>query len=212
MTLSPCPCMPLQAGVIIFAVIDIVIGILNLGLFLLVLVGLLAIGLDGDFGDVDKGVAFLIVISAIFIASVQLMFAFRLYHGGKTKDINKCRSWLIATIIIITIYVITLVSDKDYRDSRGVGFAIISALAIYKIYEIATVVAFIEQLKWNFVANHSAVILGEGNHVAPYIVANDLPPSYLETQNQPYVEPPPPYHMEPISPEKRESSVALQLE
>ncbi|CAL8083840.1 unnamed protein product [Orchesella dallaii] len=207
MAISPCPCMPLKLGVRIFAVIDVVLGILNVGLFLLILFGVLKIDTDGS---VDMGTEFLFIAGGIIIPMIQLLFAFRLYYGAKTNDISKCRSWLTSTVIIVILYIIALVSDRGSLDSSGAAFTVISVLTVYKVYEIAAVVSFIEELKWNLVANQTNDRQGEGNHVAPYIVSNDLPPSYVETQNEPYVEPPPPHYVDSMSPEKRDTAVQLE--
>ncbi|ODM89938.1 hypothetical protein Ocin01_16743 [Orchesella cincta] len=213
MALNPCPCMPLQSGVRLLAIIDAVLSLLNLGLFLLVLLAILFYKGENEIEDGDKGVSVVIVVVAILIAGLQFLLALRLYRGAKEKDSRRCRSWLAATVVIITIYAISLVTNRTAKDFHGGGLAVFMVAIIYKVFEVVLVVAFIEMLKQDhqrgigYIFPPVAAPQPHPLYPTSNVYTIDPPPSYFHIQNQTaHVEPPPPYCSESATVSQRDTA------
>ncbi|CAL8083831.1 unnamed protein product [Orchesella dallaii] len=141
-----CPCMSLQQGVKILAIIDAVLSTLGVVLYTLALIVLLADSEDLDLPTDEKTVGVFIIALAIFIAILQILLAFRLYYGGVNRDSRNCRIWLIISVVIITVIGICFivnVSTRRFDEYYGAGSVI---GLVYKIYEMLVVSSFIKQL------------------------------------------------------------------
>ncbi|ODM90745.1 hypothetical protein Ocin01_15941 [Orchesella cincta] len=142
-----CPCMSLQKGVTVLAVIDAVLSSIFLALYILGLVALLAISKeDLEVTTEEKNIGIATCAIAIVIAILQILLALRLYYGGKNRDTRNCRVWLIATVVVVTIMVISFILNVSAGKFEGSSGAASLLDLTYKIYEMLVVSSFVKQL------------------------------------------------------------------
>ncbi|ODM90743.1 hypothetical protein Ocin01_15937 [Orchesella cincta] len=191
MALNPCLCIPLQKGVKILAIVDAIFNLILFKTFSNVF-----------FQNLDKGAAATVGVLALFITMLQFLLALRLHGGAKNEDIRKCRSWVISTVVIITIYIIILVFDRTSESFGGAELIVFLVLIFYKVFGIAVVVGYTELLKQNDQTGGDYIYptvttrprRQDPIYPPPQVYTVDLPPSYFEIQNETKsVEPPPPY-------------------
>ncbi|CAL8083855.1 unnamed protein product [Orchesella dallaii] len=138
--------------------------------------------------------------SAILIVTVVIQFIYSpcLLNWVKNYNIRNCKYWQLLTIVTSIIYV-TCVASGVAGHFPGTGYTMIVVFTIFKVYELAAVYAFIKDIE-----RHGIPITSVASPISPmtqseivlsYVVATDLPPSYIETQNcLEWVEPPPPFY------------------
>ncbi|ODM91027.1 hypothetical protein Ocin01_15656 [Orchesella cincta] len=132
MALDMCPCMPLQRGVELLAIIDAVLSVITVGLFLLALaiVGAMAFTEELGLSDGEKIVAVVAVLLVIAILAVQVFMAVQLYYGAKTKDYGKCRRWFVFTVIMLLLNFYGIL--KKGSDMDNVSFRLFLVELIYR--------------------------------------------------------------------------------
>ncbi|CAL8083843.1 unnamed protein product [Orchesella dallaii] len=168
---------------------------LNLELFV---TGLVRLTTRDEYADgVKKNLTIVFLAVGICVAIIQGICAINLYNGAQTENSQKCRKWLMATVVTAIVYVICVVTRMALDTFSVTDTTIVAVFTVYKVFEIAVVHRFVV-----------TTTTTQSEYVSPYIIANDLPPSYGELQNQPGgVEEAPPFYEEAISPKENDNIV-----
>ncbi|CAL8083849.1 unnamed protein product [Orchesella dallaii] len=195
------PCVNLKRCLQILTIFDVCLSLINLAVFFFGLRKLL----DMDDDGVETQLAIIAVAVGIGFVILQLICTWGLYSGIKIEDINACRSWLMAIVINVAIYVTGVATIMALYNFSVIGFAILPIFTSYKVYEFSLVLSFMKQIKrhGNLFTSAATSIRSQTQfqcgRVTPYIIAADLPPSYIYIQNRPEcVENPPPFYEEVI--------------
>ncbi|ODM91025.1 hypothetical protein Ocin01_15657 [Orchesella cincta] len=144
MAVKLCPCMPLEKGVKLLAIIDGIIGITNLLLFSFVLVGLKTHKEEFGLNDEEKQTVGPILIIEMTFSIVQIFMAVKLFDGAKLNDIRKCRTWIIVATILGLMEVCS--SLKNGEELNALSFRIFLVAIVYKVYAIFVVLSFTKEL------------------------------------------------------------------
>ncbi|CAL8083881.1 unnamed protein product [Orchesella dallaii] len=140
--MNPCPCMSLGKGVKILAIVDAVLSVLNVGTLILALVGLLAWHEELELEKQTKTIAIAAIVIGMILCILEALLAVKLYRGAKDNDHRSCRFWLLVTIVLTVITVISLIVNSTSGDFHGASFGVSVVALGYKAYEIFVVYTF----------------------------------------------------------------------
>ncbi|OXA40473.1 uncharacterized protein LOC110860572 [Folsomia candida] len=147
MAVNPC-CMPLQRGVIIMAIIDIVFAIFDL---VVVILAIIAVTVNRDdhpeLENEEITVTIVVCIILLIIAILGLLLSIRLYFGAQRRDIRNCRLWLIVKLVLFCIDLISLIVNFSAGDAGPLGSIVAILIMVYRIYMMYVVYCFIQELK-----------------------------------------------------------------
>ncbi|OXA40474.1 uncharacterized protein LOC110860597 [Folsomia candida] len=149
MAINPC-CMPLQRGVILMAIIDVIFAV---GKLIVTALDFTTIYRESRNKptESEKTVSIIVGILLFIVAIMGLLLSLRLYFGAKKRDIKNCRIWLIVKIILFFIDVISLIvtyTAGDEESDKKVSVLVVTIIIlIYRVYMKYCVYCFIQELK-----------------------------------------------------------------
>ncbi|ODM97068.1 hypothetical protein Ocin01_09609 [Orchesella cincta] len=147
MVVNLLPCMALQKGTMLLAVIDAMISIVNVGTLV---IGFLIFDKDDpDFSNGEKIITLVVLIVVTIMCILQIALAFKLYMAAINKNYKSCRLWMIISAVVLIINVLNTTVDTATTDFEGTSLAGNVIAIIYKIYEMLVVYAFLQELKSN---------------------------------------------------------------
>ncbi|CAL8083887.1 unnamed protein product [Orchesella dallaii] len=184
-----CSCSMLsQKDVKILAIIDAVLGILNLGLCALRIIYLSDYYHEWTWSEIEEIYKYEKVSAQTYIIPIitsifQILMAFMLRYVAKHRDYRNCRIWIIVTVIVVVLNTAILVCIWNgvlwtHLDTLFLG---ISAFPFcFKILEIFIVSMFLRTLKKERKTDNGIIY-----STIPTPTAPPPPPSDL-TEQQPY--------------------------
>ncbi|CAL8103727.1 unnamed protein product [Orchesella dallaii] len=145
MVVNLCPCMALQKGTMLLAVIDAMLSIVNVGTLV---IGFLIFDKDDpDFSQSEKVITLVVLIVVTVMCVLQIALAFKLYMGAIKKNYKSCRLWMIISVVVLIVNLLNSIVDSTTTDFEGTSLAGNVISIVYKIFEMFVVYAFLEELK-----------------------------------------------------------------
>ncbi|CAL8102530.1 unnamed protein product [Orchesella dallaii] len=155
---NPCPCMLLETGVKVIAIIEVLLT--SLGLAVLYLNYAVLANLNPTLEKHKQGLENfkLAVIYSIILVTCQLLLSIGLFFGAVTKNICLCQAWVVITIIEVVstviaeilAFVVEVFDTGSPEMATGIVWEIpvsVTVLAIcIELYFLFVVFAFIQQL------------------------------------------------------------------
>ncbi|XP_021968737.1 uncharacterized protein LOC110863683 [Folsomia candida] len=149
MSCNPCCCCgSLQRGVIILAVIETILALMNLGTRIFALIAATNDSISwGDKSDNGETATVVTLSVNIVFAVLSLLLALRLYFAARKRDKKNCTIWLIVTAIITAITIIVVVVNVTKGVANTVELVATSVDIVYNFYMMWCVYAFIQEIK-----------------------------------------------------------------
>ncbi|ODM95157.1 hypothetical protein Ocin01_11525 [Orchesella cincta] len=130
--------MPLQKGVKVLAIIDAVLSTLNLGMYVLAIVGLHVYDDELDTLKRKKCCHWCCCCCHNHLNSSD--------NAALQKRLSKLRIWIIVTVIVVIINIASLILNSTSGEYAPAAFGITVFLICYKIFETVVVISFLRTL------------------------------------------------------------------